>query len=229
MDRLLQYYKDTYFSDVLAVIVAIIGITIYYRKKRDPSLKLFTYYLASYCLMTATIWAYRIVTRIEEGSTFLTIMTYWDYCFTVFEFFVLYRYISLTYHHKLFNFLKILFSSTALLLFILSHFHEGILTRHYLYLLFNSQALCILPTTIYLLYRLMIIPPNFELGQQPLFWIASGFAFLTITTLPYSTMLTLNVYTKTLEVLFSVFNVFYALLFMSIIKAFVCKNSISHS
>jgi hypothetical protein len=227
MDRLLRYYRQTYYSDLLAVTVAIVGIIIFLRTKPDRRLAVFAYYMGGYCFLTSLVWICRLVGK-PIGKPLLVFITYADFIFTVFEFLILFFYVSKVFSGRKFRLLMPAFVIGALCIFLLSHFLEGVLTSHYLYILFLWQSICISIISINVLYTLMVIPPDFKLSQVPVFWICAGFAFFTISTLPYSSMLTFKANVKTLDVLFTVFNVFYALLFFGIIKAFLCRRSISN-
>jgi hypothetical protein len=223
MDRLLQYYKEIFFSDLIATIVALVGIIIYVNKRPERSLKPFIFYLAAYCILTSTIWLGFLLPTKSQRNVSIDIITYADFLFTLLEFHIFYNYLKTQSPKKTYDILRFVFIGIALTIFIYSHVQEGILTRTCLYIVFATQAVFILAISIIQIVTLFAYATVLKIIDEPVFWITAGFLFFTLCTLPNSFFLVFEIKLKTLNSLFSVFHVFYIMLFALIIKAFLCK------
>ena len=68
-------------------------------------------------------------------------------------------------------------------------------------------------------------PPNLNLNNEPVFWVSTGLLFFLTCTLPYS-LLENYIRKKFPDLIltsYSIFYIFYILLFLMIIRAYLCK------
>lgn len=88
------------------------------------------------------------------------------------------------------------------------------------------NCICIAIPCIFYFYEIFTRAPLISLTQQPDFWIATGFLFMVVCTLPFyclETFITENMITSYNQV-YTLNYFFYCLLFLLITKAFLCKQ-----
>ncbi len=215
---------ETFYTLLVGMGICIIGILIYsFRNYQNKSLNIFRYYLICYIILCLLIF-YRD-NQEDSNAIYISniIVSLYDVAFTIFEFFVFAHYMK-KYVSKVIYTITIssfLFGITIIMMDY--NFKEFFNEQSYL---FSLQAISLLVfSTSY--YRRIIRNSTVKLTQEPSFWIITGMTFLMICTLPYSLILD-YVYSNYFDQYFLTFNIFYisyALLFIMIIKAFLCPQT----
>ncbi len=225
VNDLLNYWRQAYYTIPIAGLVSIVGIIVFLSgKRRNKSTYIFIYYFVGYVILMLT---YNL-DALYKRAQYRTIPLFIDYLFTMFEFFIFLSFFKKVLHprfHKTLKVITYLFTTIGILIFSYNVYLYGYPILNSVIYLFNLQAVCMLiPCTIYYLevFRLISIP---NLLQEPSFWIVTGLSFVLISTLPLSLFCT---YLHKLDFslflnLFSLFYLFYSLLFLMIIKGHLCK------
>ena len=231
MKELVNFWEDSYYTEFILAIIQV--VTLYFvikHQKRIPELKLLPIYLFAFVtlqflsyaellifgkpdftLFNQVIWALHYVVSILEISCFAyffwsLLTTRWMkqstraiagciVCSLVLGYFISLGF-PVNYRHKILNELYI-FHSLGLVLPCVFYFYE----------LFNNSF-------------------HERLLDLPHFWAASGIAFYSLCTLPI-TLITPHLVTHDATLfrnLFAAIYVFYMILFILLIRAYLCKK-----
>lgn len=230
METLTQYFKETFFGEILPFSTALLGLIIYLNLKyKNKSLKIFAIYLGLYCLLPLYNWLrFGVLSYAMKGIFFQNITQIFDYLFTVFEFLVFQKMFikNVEIGKKFLNIQKEIFLLFATIMFISSIVTIETIRLKYLHILFTIQAFFLIISCSLYFINLLINPPLVPLQSIPSFWIATGVFFFTFCTLPYSLLLNFHAYDQLAFQLFILFNLFYFILFLLIIRAFLCQKTI---
>ena len=91
---------------------------------------------------------------------------------------------------------------------------------------YTVESLILLSLCSYYFIELFKRTPVISLKNEPVFWVSIGLFFFMSCTLPYSLLentIRKNYPDSFLATMYSIFHVFYALLFLMIIRAYLCK------
>lgn len=215
---------ETFYSLLVGMVLCFIGIIIYsFNNYQNKSLRIFRTYLIAYAVLCLLILYRDNQTNSINVDILNLIVNLYDIVFTVFEFFTFAHYIR-KYVSKIIYFFTIGAFSCGIIIFLTDYnFNKPFNGQSYL---FSLQALSLLVLSIFY-YRSIINNSSIQLTMEPSFWIITGMTFLMICTLPFSLILD-YVYFNHYEqyfITFNIFNISYALLFIMIIKAFLCPQT----
>jgi hypothetical protein len=229
MNQLIEFFRESYFTSFICLLISALGLIIsILHRKRHVILEYFPYYFFAHVLANISFSIHD--TYFSESvlhSTLLNLNTFVDYALTIIEFLV-FIYVfekTIIQKSKFLKALRLLFLALCLLLLFQDLFRYRILNQSTLHNVFTLQASFLIIACITYYLHIFRLPPYIKLREDPVFWIATGLIFFMICTLPLS--LAIN-YIRTSSLLlyqqlFPIFYIFYCLLFLMIINAFLCK------
>jgi hypothetical protein len=181
--------------------------------------------MTTYIILVSLLWYYLSVPDKIKSELWLEINIIADFLFTNFEFIIFSRFMlkeiaDLQVLSRILNSSFVMFSAIVVTI---SLFRYGKLTLPSLYILYTVQAIIILALSLAKLLDLVSKYTIIPIVKENSFWITAGVLFLSLCTLPYSILLNFQEFGAHLNPLFSLFPLFYAILFLLIIKAFLCK------
>lgn len=233
MERLINLWKENFFTEISLLFILIICLIISFKRRKQFSLlKYFPVYLAAFTSLI--INDYLLNTILYNSEYFRLYTKYGDGILNLFvttiEFLVLTNIIyraTITLRNKK---IIIFTSSITLLLYILQIFNIQIQNKisflsilHQIYIIESCSLIII--TTIYFI-ELYKSPPESNYSTIPAFWIACGLMFYLIGTLPM-TIVTNYIFQTNIHLyknLFALIYVFYCMFFLMVIKAYYAGN-----
>ena len=232
MKHIYQHWKECFFTELLLVVVILIALCIaLLNRKKHRALRYFPYYFI--CLLAVFVSLYVNIYSRKIYAFSLTRFNfhhYIDYFSTLVELVVFVHFFTIVIENKLFK--KVSYS--LVLFFTIYYLIELYLDKRFIRSIsettqarvYTIESLILLLPCFFYFYELFKKPPILNLRQEPSFWIASGLSFFVTCTLPYSLLenyLRQN-YLYLMTALYSVFYIFYILLFLMIIKAYTCRQ-----
>lgn len=229
MNKLIDSLKEIYFTSFIFLLISIIGFTVaIINRKKHTQLKYFPYYFLAHILANISFSVHDAY--FSESTLHLTLLnfnTYIDYSLTLLEFtiFIFLFEKNILQKSQVLKAIKLLFLALSIFFLILDLIRYRFLSQSTLHIVFTLQASFLIIACIIYYLQIFKLPPNINLREDPFFWIATGLLFFMICTLPLS--LVIN-YVRNSSLLlygqlFSIFYIFYCLLFLMIINAFLCK------
>ncbi len=167
--------------------------------------------------------------EIKKASYLLKYHTYLDYFFTLAELLLFSNFFYLTLNNRIIKKIIVyivLFFSAIFLYFLfrdlLFHKKMSISIKSSLY---TIEALLLTIPCFYYFVELFNTPPTLSLKNEYSFWVSTGLLFFLIGTLPFSILENqlLKIDLILTKQLYSIFFIFYDILFIMIIKAYLCK------
>lgn len=228
MKLMLTYFEENYYTDPLSFILAVLGVVLSFKLgEQSKRIRIFRYYLLGYMLLKSITYstAFSFQTSLEAAIYQVQFNT--DFWFTLLEYFVFAYFLSPYIDRKIIYLVSVCFATVAferyvrMLMSGSATSGEGILLDTYL-----IQALSLLVLCINYYITIYRNKNNLVLEEEPSFWIATGLTFFMVSTLPFSIFsryLHTTAYPAFRE-LYSIFYLFYSLLFLIIIKAFTCER-----
>lgn len=226
-DKLFDWWAKNFFLDPLATLTALVGFLIFkVLGHRKNEVYIFSYYFLGYLLL-------KLITWVNDISLELTIRQnierFADYIFTVFEFLIFYSFFKKTLSFKIYqrilSVLFFLFLSIGCGLLFYDIIVSGMVPESSISFLFNAQAFVLLVPCIFYFLEIFKSKPTSNLLRTPAFWVVTGLSFFMISTLPFSILL--NSLWKNRQMVyyygFDFFYLFYFILFLMIIRAYLCK------
>lgn len=232
MKGFFEYWQTDFYSGavtfLLAVVVFIVSLQ---RKKQHPQLKPLIFFFLAYILG-------ELVRAVDRGIGVdrplrAKISTYLDVVETIIEFFafflVIKNYIVSVKIKKILKPLSFLFIVPATVCFVYYKFAHGKIDQYFLQAFFTFQAFLLIVACALYYVDLFTKEPKLKLMDDPSFWVITGLAFFMLCTLPFSIlgMHLIKVDFQLYVQLFMIFEVFYWILFLMIIKAYFCKPAIA--
>jgi len=160
---------------------------------------------------------------------FWALTEYSDYAFTVFEIMIF----SLFYYRLIDSpMLKRFIIITNLVFFLFSVYMFCASQAFYQFIfqitkstVYTVEGVIILLICLSYFIQLFKKPPILNLKNEPVFWISTGALFFFAGTLPYSVLenYLIRNYRELYFPSYAIFYIFYALLFLMIIRAYLCK------
>lgn len=229
MSQLIKFLHESYFTSFICLLTSVIGFIIsILNRKKHPILDYFPYYFLAHILVNISFSIHdAYFSKSAIHSTLLSLNTFVDYAFTIMEF-IIFIYVferTLIQKTKFLKALRLSFLALSLLLLSKDLFRYSILSQSTLHNIFTLQASFLIIACIMYYFQIFRLPPYIKLREDPVFWIATGLVFFMICTLPLSLAIN-HIRTSSLLLyrqLFSIFYIFYCLLFLMIINAFLCK------
>ena len=226
---LFAYWDANYYTYLLSDITALIGILVFASKKnKNHPVYVFRYYFMGYFLLGLLFF---ISALFPANKPLYRATTFCDYIFTLFEFLIFVSFfigiLQNTSYKKLIQVLRFLFMSVGVSIFIYDICSVAHVRVNSTFFLFTFEAICLLiPCLLYYLETFKSTS-TFNLSENASFWVVTGLFFLMISTLPYSILIKKLFETSWLiySNLFSLFHIFYIILFSMILRAYLCKLS----
>ena len=233
MNDYLSYLRSINYGDVISGITSLIGLFIYLsQKNKNKELKIFAIYLAVFPIIPIiNCFYFEIFKPGYPSLLFSNLLKYEDYFFTIFEYLVFQSFFirASRLYQKHLMVQQWIFLLCALILLVTSIFFNRKLLYETLFFLFTLQAICLIISAVMKFIEIFQVPEFNELHKEPSFWIAIGILILTLCTLPFSFLLNFHKLDSFTGQLFLIFNFFYCILFILIIKAFLCKTATKKS
>lgn len=227
MKDIFQYYfKENYFTDPIGLIVCLIGLIILFANSRHKQeFNIFKFYFLFFILLKIYTYYhyYAFFNQLPYASTIHQIFRYMDFAFTIFEYFVFTFYLRNMINKKLLMLSIAFFSCSVIIIFIGSFLLNKFMFNSSI---FSSQAIALLIICFSYYYKIYKFPIDNKLSDEPSFWIVTGLTIFMACTLPYSLISDqFYIHNWKLHVnIFSLFFVFYILLYVMIIKAYLCQR-----
>jgi hypothetical protein len=212
-------------SFLLAIGALVIGLT---RKNKPASLRFFPFYFTAYVIISFSVF---IVAGLPDryGNLINLISPLLDLVLTLIEFWVFARFFAgiltrprdrniLRLIRVVFFFLTFLIVSRDIVL----HLR---LRQETLQVIFTIQAISLLVPCMAYFVSIFTYTPVSTLKDEPHFWVVTGLSFMLICTFPLSLFLNyIEAHESGLyRYLFAIFYIFYSLLFLMIIRAYLCN------
>jgi hypothetical protein len=232
MDTLLKHYSESFYTSPISFLIAIVGLIlcITHKPKHKPLRRIPLYFLSHVITYMTFIIHGVFFIQSPLHNIFLLVNAISDYLLTIIEFYIFISVIECSIQHRvhIIKALKKMFGLLAITLAVNDFFLFTELKQSSLYILFTAQAIGLIVASFFYYVYLFRLPPISDLKNQPTFWIITGISFFMICTLPYS--IAINYLQESnpfiTKYLFSIFYVFYCLLFLMIIKALLCNSAI---
>jgi hypothetical protein len=228
MKVLLEEFERTFYTQITCAIFALIGLIIFLTKQLpQSSLKIFRYYFAGFIIIQLITYSFVILWANNSPYKAIAFHTFShsDFLFTILEYFVFSSFLKPFLNKRLVFFNSCLFVLICIGLYIYSFLiyrkYSEIVTIY----LFTAQAILLLILCANYYVSLFKGTPTKNLIEEPSFWVATGLTFFMLSTLPFSIFsFYLHKHNHALYVhLFTLFFLFYILLFSMIIKASLCR------
>ena len=228
--NLFSYWASSYYTFPLSIATALVGFIFFLLKKdTQKTTQLFIYYFASYFLLNLIFSASALISKKPLHITLLKVNQFADYFFTLIEFLIFSLFfrknLSGLKFKKILAAIKIIFILTGVLLLFRDIFLTGLPQLKSTYLLYNLQAISLLIPCIFYYIEIFRLKPTLNLLEEPSFWVVTGVSFFMITTFPFSLAVDYlhGISENLARSFFTLFYIFYTLLFLMIIKGHLCK------
>jgi hypothetical protein len=226
MKRLLQYWSVTFYTIPIFWIILVISLIIALKNRNKFTvLKFLPFYILS-LIVDITVTSIYSAFPHEWKTQIFRVDRYIDHLFTLFEFIVFSIFFLQTINNRFKRiFIKSLFILFQLIFILLSlnqkqflSFSEQTIASTY-----SVEAVFLILFSIFYYHELFSTPLEKTLVNEPTFWVVTGLFFFMASTLPYSILQTLYIDNFFLRQLFSLFYISYTLMFILIIRGFLCK------
>ena len=230
MRELIYYFEKSFYTHLLSFFIAIIALIISLQKNKEhKSLKNFKFYFLAYIIACLLIFSTVLFAKTRYYFLPKIVAPALDFAFTIIEFLMFASFfknlLAITKYVTQIRRIQRLFILVALGLTIRDILAFTMLRQETLQNIFTIQAICLIILCIFYYITLFQIEPIPVLKGNPEFLVATGLSFLLISTLPLSIFINyIERYSYGFyRYLFSIFHVFYCLLFLMIIRAYLCK------
>jgi hypothetical protein len=234
MQHILYYWKGQFYTPLIKDIILIVTLWIAIKNRgKFPILKYmpvytFTLLLASLALISA--WIASDLGFYPEF--FFGLDGYIDYLFTLVEMVIFshfyYQLIKNRVVKRIILITNVLFIGFFVYMAIPVNGRYSDISEEKQAVVYTIESLILLFPCIYYVIELFKKQPTPTLKNQPEFWVSTGILFFMACTLPYSLLenyISKNIDSTTMA-WYSIFHVFYILLFLMIIRAYLCKPAI---
>jgi hypothetical protein len=226
---LVKYLEGSYYTDFASFLVGLLGFIISFKiKNKKDNRYLLKYYFLSFSILDLASYSVVAFFR-HHPHTRTLVLRYSDFLFTLAEFLILIVFFQRLFANKRIERWVIIVAKYAFLalstgLCLADIICSNELTRYTLQNLFTLQAICLLVPCIFYYRTVFYDPPAtktiLDLAE---FWIVGGVSFFMLCTLPFSLFLNLLDFALP-DMFYSIFYIFYCLLFLILIRAFWCKS-----
>jgi len=230
MKEILKYSHEMLYTDLVSFSVAVIGllVSVWKRNQNRQLTPLFFFFLGY-------VFDFLFSFFIHQNATLLNryriLSNYIGFFYTIVEFLAFFFLIKnhLT-SDKIKSFLKPLlpvFVGPIFIYFIYYKISRTEIDQYFLQFTYTIQAPVLVFACVLYFMELFTKEPKLDLSSLPSFWAVTGLAFFMLCTLPFSILGLYLIKTNynLIFQLFSIVNISYCLLFMMIIKAYLCKPS----
>jgi hypothetical protein len=230
MHRVLDSWAQTFYTRPALVLILIIALFISIKnRKKYTLLKFFPIYIASLITDYLSADLYFVLFSLESRKKVIRFDRFTDYFFTLIELLIFANFfIKLIQNSTRKNIIKIV-TALFFLFFIYRIMTDSAVFRTISYKTLNTiytiEAVILIFFCLLYFYELFKQLPTLNLLNEPSFWISTGLFFFMSCTLPYSLLenyLRKNYFDLEVE-FYSIFYMFYSLMFIMIIKAYLCR------
>lgn len=232
IDRLFYYWSLSYYTFPVTTLIALTGVIIFLTKRNTKMpTQLFIYYFGAYVILNLIFSASALFNTKPLHAVVLKVNRLSDFSFTLFEFLIFFIFFQKTLktdiYKKLLTRIGFVFFMVGipLLIYLAVLFDSSQLWPvHFLY---NLQAVSLLIPCVFYYIEIFQLKPNLHLAQEPSFWVVTGLSFVLICTFPLSLCINYLYQTNKIDYsnLYSIFYIFYSLLFLMIIRGHLCKQT----
>lgn len=227
MEHVIQMWQYNYYTELGMLLILFCTLIVSIIKyKSAPQLRLFPYYFISFLLLLLTAYIYKIFFIGLRENLFERIDRLFNISVTMLEFFVFSEFIYRQIQSKIFLNLIILLGSIIFIAFILVSIQGLIIINLHNYSAVNNfylmESVILIIVCSFYFIELFKTPPLEKITNSAAFWLCTGLMFYLICTLPltaitdYFLKTDLTLYRK----FFSIFYIFYSLLFITIVIAY---------
>lgn len=220
---LLNYWRSSYFTNVLPPLMAWLAIFLLFRRKERSARLFLAYFLAYSASQLVFFLGVAFYTHTPQYHSATEWMKRSDVLFTLFEFWIFYRYIGWQLDRR-YRFAQLavglVYALGSLAILLRSIPADGWISQNGQTDLYNVQAGCLVLLCL-LYYRNLFQRSTCNPVQEPSFWIVSALTLCMITSLPYSLFINeirrqnYLLYTH----LFAIIYILYTLMFGVILRA----------
>jgi hypothetical protein len=229
MKEFLEFWSGDFYSVTVSFFLAVIGFVVSLRRKQNYKLKPLIFFFLGYILLEI-ISSFVIGIQLHKPIR-VKITIYSDFIDTIVEFlaffFVIKNYVSNKQIGKAVKFLLPIFISLIIIYFLYYKINYNGLDQYFLQTVFTIQASLLIVACILYYVDLFTKEPKLKLTEDPSFWVVTGVAFFMLSTLPFSifAMYLVKINFQLYIRLFIVYEIFYWILFLMIIRAYFCKSA----
>jgi hypothetical protein len=227
MKKFLEFWQTDFYTVAISFLLAVIGLIISLRRRQNHKLRPLIFFFLGYVLLEVLQSVNRAMQLYRPLRVQISI--YLDFADTIIEFFSLYLVIrNFVINARIIKILKTLpfvFAVSMAFYFFYYKITYEKLDQYFLQTIFTIQAcLLIVASSCYYIDIFTKVPKS-KLSDDPSFWVVTGVAFFMLCTLPFSILglylikTNLHLYLQ----LFIIFEIFYWILFLMIIKAYFCN------
>jgi len=231
MQALFKYWEEQFYTVILRDITLLITLLVAFKnRKKFKILRFIPFYTFFFLLVSFSVASAAIGKSLNFHPNFLSgLEDYIDYSFTLVEMIIFSHFYYQMSNRKALK--KIIFITSVIfsLFFVYmatrdEAFSTGI-SRSTQSIVYTVEGIILLMICCYYFIDLFRKMPFVDLKNEPVFWISSGLLFFMACTLPYSLLenYIASSYPATWLTSYSIFHVFYILLFLMIIRAYLCK------
>ena len=196
--------------------------------RKHQSTHIFFYYFIAFFILGIIFQIRSLFPDAHFNYVLLVASCFGDYAFTMLEFLIFFvffkKVLSDVLYQKIVAVICLLFMLLGGVLLIYETYANGMPGLKSTFFLFNVQAICLLIPCIFYYVEVFKSTHTLNLVQEPPFWIVTGLSFFLISTLTPSLFIN---YLPDLAIIFTLFYIFYSLLFLMIIKGHLCKQKAS--
>lgn len=230
VNGLFEYWRNSYYSIPFGVLIVIIGIGVILLKNNQKKLThIFIYYFIAYFILSVIMSAHSLL-GLRYHFVIGLICRFSDCIFTVFEF-VLFsvffkKILKGAPFKRILRILFVIFSVASGFILIYDTYLVGAPKWSSIFFLYNIEAISLLILCIFYYVEIFRRTPILNLLQEPSFWVVTGLSFVMISTLPFSLLsdYIINSDKPLFYNLFSLFYIFYSLLFLMIVRGHLCRQ-----
>lgn len=226
MKEFLDHLKISFYSGLLLSITLIIALFISIRnRKKFNVLKFFPIYITGLFFASLTIFK----KRVPIISSLSGLLHYIDYFFTLLELLIFSNFytqiIKSPIIRKSILTINILFLPFFVYMALTDKDFYWSVSENTQTIVYSVEGVILLYFSCAYFFDLFNKVPVLILKEDPAFWISTGLLFFSACTLPYSLLenYILKYHHIYANMSYSIFYIFYILLFLMIIRAYLCK------
>jgi hypothetical protein len=227
MKVLWKSFEPTFYTDLISFLLAIVALIISINKRRqNPKLRPLSIFFFGYAISQLLPFL-----NIALSQKFLTwsICRYTDFFDTIIEFLVFFLLIrNFVVNTEIKKVIRPLLPIFIISMFAYLAYYESThreIDQYFLEVIYTIQASVLIIACVLYYVDLFERKPDLKLTSLPSFWAVTGILFFMLCTLPFSILglylikTNYGLYVR----LFSIFNIFYCILIIMLIKAYLCK------
>jgi hypothetical protein len=230
MNEVTRFWSYTFYVPAISLFLSLAGLTIsIFKWKEKKDLKLLPLFFLSY-IIANTIILFQVFTKSVDRPSSVRLTHCSDFFDTIVEFLVFFLLIKGTISKKLQRLmlpLLILFIGLIVAIFFSSKKIFWEIDQPFLQKIYTVEAVVLIICCV--LYYIDLFTKKFIiiLIKDSCFWVVTGLTFFMLCTLPFSIFgqYLVNADYYLYFQLFRIFEIFYCILFLMIIKGYLCKEA----